>query len=420
MKPVILPALLMFFVFSGISAQDLYTQANAASINNEANTTTGWTTNNRSVATSSSDNPFSGAYSISVASNGNIGGYAFYRFSAVVGQVYNISIWAREGNLSFEPAFANWSGFSNFTTTMITGNSWRQYTWSLTATSTSPEIRVYTAPYSGGQNGTQVLIDNVSILPEVDLDTQSPTAPGNLVASGTTSTSTSLAWTASTDNVGVTGYTVFRDGVNIGTTAGATSFNVSGLTANTAYAFTVTARDAAGNISVASNVANVTTLEGGGGVIPYTSANANLDTVDWQARDFMASRYMGIGTSYIDGYQLAVGGNIIAEGVTVKLQTNWPDFVFKKEYNLPSLKEVEEHILRKGHLLNIPSAEEVEKKGINIGKMDAKLLQKIEELTLYTIAQEKKIQNLEQENKKIDSLAAKLLELERYLKENNK
>src|SRR5690606_992386 len=210
----------------------------------------------------------------------------------------------------------------------------------------------------------------------------------------TTSTSTSLAWTASTDNVGVTGYTVFRDGVNIGTTAGATSFNVSGLTANTAYAFTVTARDAAGNISVASNVANVTTLEGGGGVIPYTSANANLDTVDWQARDFMASRYMGIGTSYIDGYQLAVGGNIIAEGVTVKLQTNWPDFVFKKEYNLPSLKEVEEHILRKGHLLNIPSAEEVEKKGINIGKMDAKLLQKIEELTLYTIAQEKKIQNL--------------------------
>ena len=60
----------------------------------------------------------------------------------------------------------------------------------------------------------------------------------------------------------------------------------------------------------------------------------------------------------------------------------------------------------------MPSAAEVENNGIEIGKMNAKLLQKIEELTLYTIAQEKKIESLEQENKRIDSIAQKLSELE--------
>jgi hypothetical protein len=81
--------------------------------------------------------------------------------------------------------------------------------------------------------------------------------------------------------------------------------------------------------------------------------------------------------------------------------TGWSDFVFKKEYNLPTLEEVEKHINEKGHLENIPSEEEVLKNGINLGEMDAKLLQKIEELTMYMIEQNKRMNKLEKENQEL-------------------
>jgi chitodextrinase len=89
-------------------------------------------------------------------------------------------------------------------------------------------------------------------------DTTAPTAP-TLAASGTTQTSTNLSWSGATDNVGVTGYDVYKDGVLLGLTT-TTSYAVSGLTATTTYAFTVNAKDAAGNVSVASNTVSVTTL----------------------------------------------------------------------------------------------------------------------------------------------------------------
>ncbi|MCD1262034.1 fibronectin type III domain-containing protein [Paenibacillus athensensis] len=92
----------------------------------------------------------------------------------------------------------------------------------------------------------------------VTTDTQAPTAPGNLHSNGTGSTSVILAWNASTDNVGVTGYNVYR-GTTLAGTATSTTFTVSGLTANTTYSFTVKAKDAAGNLSAASNTLTVTT-----------------------------------------------------------------------------------------------------------------------------------------------------------------
>jgi chitodextrinase len=91
-------------------------------------------------------------------------------------------------------------------------------------------------------------------------DTTAPSAPTSLTASGTTQTTTNLSWTASTDNVGVTGYDVYQGAILKGSTTTATTFAITGLTASTAYAFTVKAKDAAGNISAASNTANVTTL----------------------------------------------------------------------------------------------------------------------------------------------------------------
>ncbi|MAQ74870.1 MAG: peptidase S8 [Aquimarina sp.] len=89
-------------------------------------------------------------------------------------------------------------------------------------------------------------------------DTQAPTAPGSLTASDVTQTTVSLSWNASTDNVGVTGYDVYRSNTVIATVTG-TSYEVTGLTANTAYSFRIKAKDEAGNESAFSNTANVTT-----------------------------------------------------------------------------------------------------------------------------------------------------------------
>jgi chitodextrinase len=97
-----------------------------------------------------------------------------------------------------------------------------------------------------------------SVTTPAPADTQAPSVPAGLNASAATSTSLTLAWNASTDNVGVSSYTVFRNGTQIGTTA-ATNFAVSGLTAGTTYSFTVKAQDAVGNLSAASTALSVTT-----------------------------------------------------------------------------------------------------------------------------------------------------------------
>jgi hypothetical protein len=97
---------------------------------------------------------------------------------------------------------------------------------------------------------------------------------------------------------------------------------------------------------------------------------------------------VGIGTINPGNYKLAVNGSIRAREIKVEV-ANWPDFVFTKSYPLPTLQETEKHINDKGHLLGIPSAEEVKTNGIHLGEMNAKLLQKIEELTLHLIEQSK-------------------------------
>lgn len=87
------------------------------------------------------------------------------------------------------------------------------------------------------------------------------------------------------------------------------------------------------------------------------------------------------------GYRLYVADGILTERVKVALQSssNWADYVFKPDYKLRSLAEVEAFIQQNGHLPNVPSAQEVLQQGIDVAAMDAKLLEKIEELTLYML-----------------------------------
>ncbi len=106
---------------------------------------------------------------------------------------------------------------------------------------------------------------------------------------------------------------------------------------------------------------------------------------------------VGIGTADPGLYKLAVEGKIGAREIQVKTAP-WADFVFDKNYRLRPLKEVEDSIKSNRHLPDVPSEEQVKKEGINLGSMAAILLQKIEELTLYAIEQDKRIEAIEKEN----------------------
>jgi endonuclease I/chitodextrinase len=127
----------------------------------------------------------------------------------------------------------------------------------------------------GTQNNRNPYIDHPEYVQQVwnpSGDIQAPTAPTNLIASNTTQTTTNLSWTAATDNVAVTVYNVYQ-GSSLKATITGTSYAVTGLTAATAYTFSIKAKDAAGNISPSSNVVNVTTS--GTAAIAYCSSQGN-------------------------------------------------------------------------------------------------------------------------------------------------
>lgn len=492
--------LLIFFLGVAVTseAQNLYTNSNAASSSNEANSTTGFT--GAAQISSVTTNPQNGSWAIRAVST-STGRDVRTSFSAVVGTTYDITIWARRGNPANNPAFANWTGFSGFSTRTITSTNWTQYNFTVTATNANPVIVAYTSPM-GAAAGMEIFIDAITITAQGGGggggDTQPPTAPTNLVAGNVEQTSLTLTWDASTDNVGVTNYNIYRNNnfigqtgntnttfnatglnasttynfyvraldaagnisvasnnISVTTTGGGggggndtepptapsnlaasniesttltlnwnasndnvgvtnyniyrnnnmvgqtgnsnTTYNVAGLTASTAYNFYVRALDAAGNISGNSNTINVTTTAGGGGGggggSPYTTLNANLPNVNWQANNFFAAGVVGIGTAPNTNFQLSVDGDIRAKEVIV--ESGWSDFVFEKDYYLPTLSEVEDYINQNGHLKDIPSAKEVHENGIGLAEINTKLLQKIEELTLYMIEINKRLKELE-------------------------
>lgn len=120
---------------------------------------------------------------------------------------------------------------------------------------------------------------------------------------------------------------------------------------------------------------------------------------------------VGVGTTNDHGYKLAVNGNVLAQKIRIT-QTGWPDYVFHSTYKLLSLKELESYIQKNNHLPEIPSSNEIEKNGLDLGDNQAALLKKIEELTLYIIDQNKTI--VSQQNQ-IGAEHQELLELKKEL-----
>ncbi|MEJ0034194.1 MAG: fibronectin type III domain-containing protein [Bacteroidota bacterium] len=113
---------------------------------------------------------------------------------------------------------------------------------------------------------------------------------------------------------------------------------------------------------------------------------------------------VGVGTSSIpSGYRMAIKGKMIAEGVKLDLQMAWPDYVFGQDYKLRDLPSLRSYINQNKHLPGMPTDAEVSKNGIDIGEMDVKFLEKIEEMSLYMIQMEERIRILEAENKSLKS-----------------
>ncbi|RPH27225.1 MAG: fibronectin type III domain-containing protein, partial [Bacteroidales bacterium] len=143
--------------------------------------------------------------------------------------------------------YTTWAGQTAYIGFQISNMGHPCYGWlkavvaSNGASYTITEYAYYEKPYGTIKAGAT----------SIDGDIVAPSAPTNLAASSVAQTSLTLSWTASTDNVGVTGYDVYRGGTTLVGSSATTSLNVTGLTANTTYSFTVKAKDAAGNVSAA-------------------------------------------------------------------------------------------------------------------------------------------------------------------------
>ncbi len=166
-------------------------------------------------------------------------------------------------------------------TTLLTTLSELNYSVTGLTASTNYIFTLYAKDTAGNTSAVSNTLNITTLSPP---DTEAPTAPTNLAPSNIAQTSVDLSWNAATDNVSVTGYDVYQDAALLTTVSGV-SHNVTGLTANTNYAFTVYARDAAGNISTVSNTVNITTLEN---TITYCTSRGNNVTFEY-------IDYVGIG-----------------------------------------------------------------------------------------------------------------------------
>jgi hypothetical protein len=131
--------------------------------------------------------------------------------------------------------------------------------------------------------------------------------------------------------------------------------------------------------------------------VPY--ANAFAGNVTFPNGVWNEDGNVGIGV-FSPKNKLDVNGTIRAK--EVKVESGWADFVFKPDYQLKPLAEVEQFITTNGHLPEIPTEKEVAQNGVSLGEMNAKLLQKVEELTLYLIKQDGEIKSLNKKNEELE------------------
>ncbi len=198
--------------------------------------------------------------------------------------------------------------------------------WTQNATQNSPVSGSFTIPTGAVENSTTMRVsmkyngvptacetfqygeveDYTVVIEGSGPDTQAPSAPTSLSASNTTTTTTDLNWNTSTDNVGVTGYDVYQ-GASVIASVSSTSYQVTGLSPSTSYAFSVIAKDAAGNESNASNTANVTTLDPPDTQAPSAPASLSASNTTQTTTDLSWNASTdNVGVTGYDVYQGAI------------------------------------------------------------------------------------------------------------------
>ena len=235
------------------------------------------------------------------------------------------------------------------------------------------------------------------------------TVAGQLSGQAATFVSTT---TSNSVNVGtnliVNGSTQLKDGVTVtGNSTVGGNLQVTG-TLNTGN-IVINDLQTSGNATVDKNltvsgtaqVANDLLVSGNikAGVVEATEFRTPTGEALFNLDNVRVAKTLTVGTDKTvpANYKMAVGGNILATGIDIKIPEKWPDYVFTDGHKLLTLQEVEAFIKANGHLPNVLSAKEMEqKKNYSVSQMDATLLEKIEELTLYILQLEKRLQELEQ------------------------
>jgi len=218
---------------------------------------------------------------------------------------------------------------------------------------------------------------------------------------------------------GVTNFSVRADGqayfagkIGLGTTAPNASLDINGgiyfgsnnldganinFMANSAKILTGWNRTSgAGETDFISN-------QGPGSVGGFAFYNHNNSNAETQLMWILGNGQVLIGNTQgkQGNYMLAVAGSAVATSMTVKLVSNWPDYVLKQGYQLPSLAEIKTYIGQNHHLPEVPSEQQIAKDGLNLGEMNMLLTKKVEELTLYLIEKDEQISEQQKVNQSI-------------------
>lgn len=314
------------YTVTGLTASTAYTfkikakdaAGNLSSDSNVASITTGAVTAAYCASKGNSvTDEYIGKVQLGTISNTSTGGTGYSDFSAIStnltkGTASTITITPTWTGTTYAEGYAVWIDLNDDKDFADAG----ELVWSKAASSTTPATGSFTVPTSATASTTRMRVSmkyngiptsceaisygevedyTVSLITGTS-DTQSPTAPTSLAASGTTSTTTNLSWIAATDNVGVTGYDVYQ-GTTLKSTVTGNTYAVIGLTASTAYTFYVVAKDAAGNVSASSNLANVTTSE-----TPITYCTSKGNSVADEFIDYVAIGGIANATAGNAGY----------------------------------------------------------------------------------------------------------------------
>ena len=282
-----------FTVKAKDAAGNLSVASNAVSVTTSAAVAAYCASKGNSVA-----DEYIGRVQVGTINNASTGGTGYSDFTSIStnitkGVASTITVTPTWTGTAYSEGYAVWIDLNNDKDFADAG----ELVWSKATSTTTPATGSFTVPATAITGSTRMRVsmkynavptsceaiaygeveDYTVNLTAGTSDTTAPSAPASLAAAGTTATSTNLSWTASTDNIAVTGYDVYQ-GTTLKATVTTTTYAVTGLTASTAYTFSIKAKDAAGNVSASSNVVNVTTLAGA--TTPTYCSSTSSSTAD--------------------------------------------------------------------------------------------------------------------------------------------